>query len=92
MEHVSLSNFVASRNMLSTYFHVLGTLVRGVLINVYSPFQLARNPTFLEELRSLKTWVGWDHWIVGGDFILIRTLEEKKGGIRSLSRVNTTFN
>ena len=38
---VSIHNFVASRNMLSTYFHILGTFVRGVITNVYVPFQLA---------------------------------------------------
>lgn len=35
---VSLSNFVAYRNTLSTRFHVLGTSVRGVLSNIYDPF------------------------------------------------------
>lgn len=38
---VSLTNFVASRNMLSGRFHILGTSVRGVITNVYGPFQLA---------------------------------------------------
>lgn len=89
---VSISNFVASRNMLSACFHVLGTLVRGVITNVYGPFQLACKPTFLEELHSLSTWVGRDHWIIGGDFNLIRSLEEKKGGIRTISRVSASFN
>ena len=51
---VRLSNFVASRNTLSAHFHVLGTTVRGVISNVYGPFQLAKNPKFLDELRSLK--------------------------------------
>ena len=35
---VSMTNFVASRYMLSTCFHVLGTSVRGVITNVYGPF------------------------------------------------------
>ena len=58
---VSMTNFVASRYMLSACFHVLGTSVRGVITNVYGPFQLARKPTFLEELGSLSAWVGRDH-------------------------------
>lgn len=49
---VSLNNFVALRNMLLGRFHVLGTMVRGVITNVYGPFQLVRNTTFLEELSS----------------------------------------
>ena len=37
---VSISNFVALRNILSSCFHVLGTSIRGVITNVYDPFQL----------------------------------------------------
>ena len=58
---VSISNFVASRNMLSSHFHVLGTLVRGVITKVYGPFQLVHKPTFLEELHSMSDWVGQAH-------------------------------
>lgn len=58
---VSISNFVMSINMLSTCFHVLGTSIRGVITNVYGPFQLARKSTFLEEMHSLSAWVGRDH-------------------------------
>lgn len=47
---VSLSNFVASKNMLSRHFHILGMLIRGVVTNVYDPFQLAQKNTFLEEI------------------------------------------
>jgi hypothetical protein len=82
---VRLSNFVTSRNMLLTCFHVLGMTVQWVLTNVYGHFQLARKPSFLEELRSLKALVGQEHWIISGDFNLIRSLEEKKGGIRTIS-------
>ena len=78
--------------MLSTCFHILGTFVRGVIRNVYGPFQLARKPTFLKEMRALNTWIGRGHWVVGGDFNLIRSLDEKKGGIRSLNNISASFN
>ena len=78
--------------MLSTCFHVLGTIVREVITNVYGPFQLPHKLAFLEELRSLSAGVGREHWIIGGDFNLIRSLEEKKGGIRTLSGVIASFN
>lgn len=48
------SIFVASRNMLSSYFHILGTSVWGVITNVYGPFQLVMKPTFLEEVHFMK--------------------------------------
>lgn len=58
---VCLSNFVASRNMLSACFHILGTTIWGVLTNIYGPFQLPWKHAFFEDLRSLKTWMGRDH-------------------------------
>ena len=36
--------------------------------------------------------MGPDHWIIDGDFNLIRSLEETKGGIRTLSGVSSSFN
>ena len=78
---VSITNLVGSRNMISTCFHIIGTAVRGVITNVYGPFQVAQKPAFLEELTTLRGWVGSNHWIISGDFNLIRTLEEKKQGI-----------
>ena len=58
---VNISNFVASKNMLSARFHIVGTSVRGAITNVYDPFQLAHKTTFLEEIRSMKEWVGQAH-------------------------------
>lgn len=40
----------------------------------------------------MEKWVGQDHWLMGGDFNIIRSLEEKKGGIRALSGINSAFN
>ena len=40
---VSIHNFAASRNMLSAYFHILGTFVRGVITNVYAPSNWQEN-------------------------------------------------
>lgn len=47
LDQVSLSNFVAFKNTLSTHFHVFSIVVKGVLLNVYGPFQLAEKPKFL---------------------------------------------
>lgn len=89
---VSLTNICASRHLISARFHILGTAVKGVITNVYGSFQLAQKPTFLEEIRNIKEWVGREHWIIGGDFNLIRSLEEKKGGVRTLSNISASFN
>ena len=36
--------------------------------------------------------MGWEHWIISGDFTLIRSLEERKGGIITLNGVSASFN
>ena len=55
-------------------------------------FNQAKKATFLEEIRHTKERVGREHWIIGGDFNMIRSLEEKKGGVRSLSNISASFN
>ena len=77
---VSLSNFSASRNTQSANFLIQGTSMRGVIMNVYNPFQLAHKPVFLKEIRTMGERLGQGHWILGGDFNIIRSLDEKKGG------------
>lgn len=62
------------------------------MTNVYGPFQPNHKAAFLEEVCSTQEWVGTHFWIIGGDFNIIRSLEEKKGGARSLSNVSSTFN
>ena len=89
---VSITNICASRHLISTQFHILRTTIEGVITNVYGPFQLAQKPTFLEEIHNTKEWVGREYWIIGGDFNIVRSLEEKKGGVRTLSNISASFN
>ena len=89
---VCLTSIFASRHLISACFHILGTTVKGVITNVYGPFQLAQKPAFPEELQSIREWVGKEHWIIGKDFNLIRYLEEKKGGVITLSNFSGSFN
>ena len=77
---VSITNLYATRYMISTRFHVLGTTVRGVITNVYGLFQSNHKLAFPEEICSIEEWVGKEYWVIGGEFNLIRSLEEKKGG------------
>ena len=39
----------------------------------------------------MRLMVGNKHWILGGDFNLIRNLQEKKRGIRTLSPTSNDF-
>jgi len=52
---------------------------QGFVTNVYGP--KAEKRDFLREISSLGLSMKDQQWIVGGDFNLITTLEDKKGGI-----------
>ena len=62
------------------------------MTNMYGPFQPRHRLAFLEEIHSIQEWVGKEYSVIGGDFSLIRSLEEKKGGVHSLSNISSVFN
>ena len=59
-------------------------LVEGVVMNVYDPHNVGEKRDFIKSLRKLQDRINNDHWVVGGNFNLITSLEEKKGGQRKL--------
>ena len=75
---VLLSGFLATTCTLSSDFHILGTRIRGVISNFYEPPRVEQKPAFLESLMDLKGLVQNKAWIMGGDYNLIRSLDEKK--------------
>ena len=48
---VIITNLSATRHLISTQFHILGTAVKGVITNVYDPLQPSQKATFLEEIH-----------------------------------------
>ena len=89
---VSFYFLCASSFSISRRFQILGTKIKGVATNVYDPFQTCKKATFLTSLSTLKEWVNEGPWIIGGDFNIIRSLEEKKGGVRTTSAATNLFN
>ena len=55
---VSIMNTCATRHLISAQFHILGFEVKGVVSNVYDPFQPSQKASFLEEIRHTKEWIG----------------------------------
>jgi len=88
---LSITNFMATKFSISVEFHILGTNSKGFLTNVYGPFKLASKQLFLRSLQNMSNLVRQRHWIIGGIFNLIRNLQEKKGGIRTLNPTNNDF-
>jgi len=60
----------------------MGTGIKGIVSNIYEPSSGALKETFQDTLRWMGEQIGLSHWVAGGDFNLIRSLEEKRGGIR----------
>lgn len=89
---VSFHFLCASSFSIFRRFQILGTKIKGVVTNVYGPFQTSKKATFLAGLSDLKDWVKEDPWIIGGDFNIIRSLDEKKGGVRTTSAATNLFN
>ena len=89
---VSLSNLCSTSFSTSRRFQILGPNIQGVVTNVYGPFQSCKKSTFLSNLGYLKEWVEDAPWLIGGDFNLIRSLDEKKGAVRTISAASNLFN
>ena len=81
---VNLSGFQGTWYSLTIYFRVVGFPIKGILTNVYGPQRVGDKRDFLGYLRGFREIFPNAHWAVGGDFNLITSLEEKKGGRRYL--------
>ena len=81
---VNLSGFQGTQNLLTTNFRVVGFPITGMLMNVYGPQSVKDKWDFLGSLRHMRERFPNAHWVVGGDFNLITSLEEKKCGRRCL--------
>jgi hypothetical protein len=45
----------------------------------------------MERIATIKTLLGSQNWLIGGDFNIILTLEEKTGGTKWLDQDNGKF-
>ena len=78
---VFLTNFQGTRNSLSTNFKVVGFPISGLVTNVYGPQKAGDKRSFLKYLINLRDLNPSVHWVLGGDFNLITSLEEKNVGV-----------
>jgi len=90
-KEVALSDFRASRFDLTASFHIMGIGIKGTVSNIYGPSSGALKDTFLDMLRWMGEKIGLSHWVAGADFNLIRSLEEKRGGICQLNSHSRLF-
>eukprot|EP00253_Pinus_taeda_P034473 PITA_34473 len=77
---LTLQDFHTSHFFIQATFHLIGTYIHGHLSNVYFPQQLNQKLALLDTLTILNSNREFPLWIGGGDFNIIRALEEKSGG------------
>ena len=85
---VTLNEATSSLPTLSAYFHILGTSIKGFLMNVYGP-------QATDSKMNLLNFINWFHnlhvdspIIIGGDFNMISNMDKKKEATE-LSRLKT---
>jgi len=71
---------------------IVGTKERVVISGVYGPHIPGERENFIKNMQVIQRLYSETAWIVGGDFNLIRSLEEKKGGIRKPDQYMEMFN
>eukprot|EP00253_Pinus_taeda_P013020 PITA_13020 len=88
-QSITLQDFHASRNFIQASFHILGTEIHGLLTNTYFPQDLHQKLEVLEALTALNANRLHPLWISGGDYNIITSLTEKKGGRMKLEEDST---
>eukprot|EP00253_Pinus_taeda_P011270 PITA_11270 len=81
----------ASKNYLAMEMQPTGNSSSFLCINIYSPQRLEDKLVFLESLNKLMDRHPNANFILGGDFNMITSLLEKKGGLRKLNRDGEQF-
>jgi exonuclease III len=71
---------------LSVKLQVIETPDKVIFTNVYGPQLLDDKKRMIAALENLRDRHMNSHWILAGDFNIIVTLAEKKGGLRRLDK------
>jgi hypothetical protein len=85
-----LDNFFTTKWTILANYKLLVQAKKGSSTNVYGP-NLIRKLSFLENLEGLQAFTQNKCWILGGDFNIILSLEEKWGGNYRLESDNKGF-
>lgn len=81
----------ASKNYLAMEMLIIGNSFSFLCINIYGPQRLDDKLVFLDSLKNLIARHPQANLILGGDFNMITSLMEKKGGLRKLNRDGEYF-
>ena len=71
-------------SLLLADFKVVGFSIKGIITNFYGTHNPSERRDFIKYLWKAREQAPSSHWIVGGDFNIITSLEEKKSGRRKV--------
>jgi exonuclease III len=83
---LSLIAAEATRHTLTVHMQIIGNTKVILCTNVYGPQVSEEKRGMIRDLEDLKTRSNNLPWILAGDFNIITSLAEKKGGTRRLDR------
>jgi len=76
---------------LMSHFTVIGSTKEGEIKNVYGPQISEYEENFLKRINHIRTLLSMPNWVLGGDFNMILTLEEKTDGTKCLEKDSGKF-
>eukprot|EP00253_Pinus_taeda_P002372 PITA_02372 len=89
---IILDNWTSMSRVLAGLGRIVGTKEQVVISGVYGPPSPGEKENFINSMKIIRRLYPEAAWIIGGDFNLIRSLEEKKGGIRKMDHFMDKFN
>jgi len=88
---IQLLSFEVAKSYIAIEVQVVGNLETYLCTNVYGPQKQEVKLLFLRSLFNLKLRYPQEKAIFGGDFNMITSLTEKRGGIIKLNRDSEAF-
>jgi len=79
-EEVQVKDWVSLPRILSGSFRMIGSSEWVLITGVYSPHIPRERKNFLKDMQTIRRIFPGIPWIVGGDFNMIKSIGEKKGG------------
>jgi hypothetical protein len=85
---ITLNDFTTTRNSISSSYHLIGMDMHGFITFVYGHQSVDQKTNPLNSVDWYKKEKPKENWILGNEFNLITSIEEKIGGV-ALSRRRT---
>jgi len=91
-EEVLFENWISFPRIFSGIFKLIGSEEPILISGFYGPHIPREQKSFLKNLQAIRRILPGTLWIIGGYFSMIRTIGEKKGGLRRLDQNMEEFN